>query len=223
MHDAQNVFDHHTSFVGEWQVDETMQMLAPEGYEAIIVALPHQDDFRPVEYNPYEPLMPGVPPGRGTDYAAFVIETVKPLIDKQFRTQTAPARTGVLGSSLGGLISLYIFLMHQDVFGLCGAFSPAYSFDENGLLETVTERASGYGRIYVDIGTSEGDVVAKYWPNEADPDQFYVDGVRTIRDRLLAHGYRSGENLIYVEETGGRHNEDAWARRLPDALRFLLG
>ena len=100
MHDAQNLFDEYTSYIGEWRLDETMLALSAEGLEAIVVGLPNMQDMRRVEYNPY-------PPGRGDDYMRFIVETVKPLIDRDFRTLPDAQHTGIAGSSMGGLISLY--------------------------------------------------------------------------------------------------------------------
>lgn len=220
MHDGQNLFDEATSNTGEWLVDETMTQLSTEGLEAIIVGLPHMYERRRIEYDPY-------PPALGESYTAFLVETVKPMIDADFRTLPDAAHTGVGGSSMGGLISLYAFLTRPQVFDLCAAFSTAYWFGAEGLLSTIQEHASGYGRIYLDVGTSEGDVLYGFAPEmRQDPaaaDQAYVDGVRRVRDVLLGKGYSLDQNLVYVEDAGARHIESAWAARLPDAFRFLLG
>jgi predicted alpha/beta superfamily hydrolase len=223
MHDGQNLFDNATSYAGEWQADETMTLLSGEGLAAIIVGLPNAGERRRIEYSPYDYRM-GLQRvrGEGDAYIRFVVETVKPLIDTHFRTRTDAAATGIAGSSMGGLISLYGFLMRPDVFGVCGAFSTAYWFGENKLLETVRERASGHGRVYLDVGTREGDTLTQFRIAARDFNTMYRDGVRDLRDLLLARGYTARQNLLYVEDEGAPHNESAWARRLPDALRFML-
>jgi predicted alpha/beta superfamily hydrolase len=225
MHDAQNLFDKYASFVGEWEVDEAMTALAAEGLEAIIVALPNNTERR-IEYNPYPQGAAPEHDGRGDSYLRFLVDTVKPLIDTDFRTLPDAANTGIAGSSMGGLISLYALLTYPDVFSFCGAFSPAYWFGNSGLVRTVSELATGKGRIYMDIGTSEGYIFAgipdPFTVHTADPDQAYLDGVRALRDGLIARGYQLGGNLHYVEEEGAIHQESAWAKRLPNALRFLL-
>jgi predicted alpha/beta superfamily hydrolase len=227
MHDGQNLFDAQTSYAGEWRVDETMIELGREGCEAIVVGLPHQGDLRMVEYSPFPAAGPEWPDGRGDAYLDFILETVKPLIDASFRTLPGPEATGIAGSSMGGLISLYGFLVHQDRFGLCGAFSTAVFPGDDSLLQTIEARAAGRGRIYLDVGTHEGEVLAGDVPSStssiADLDEIYAEGVRALRDGLVAHGYRLGDSLLYVEEAGAIHHEEAWARRLPAALRFLLG
>ncbi|MDX2141154.1 MAG: alpha/beta hydrolase-fold protein, partial [Chloroflexota bacterium] len=223
MHDGQNLFDNATSYAGEWQADETMTALSSEGLAAIIVGLPNAGERRRIEYSPYDYQISGKPVrGEGDAYIAFLVEIVKPLIDAHFRTRTDAAATGIAGSSMGGLISLYGFLMRPDVFGLCGAFSTAYWFGENKLLETTRERASGHGRIYLDVGTREGDTMTQFRSAAPDFNTMYRDGVRELRDVLLVRGYVAGQSLMYVEDEGAPHNEAAWARRLPAALRFLL-
>jgi len=217
MHDGSNLFDAQTSYAGEWQVDETMQALSSEGDEAIIVGIPNNRN-RILEYNPYAHHLFGY----GELYLRFVVEEVKPLIDGSFRVLQEPQFTGIAGSSMGGLISLYAFLTYPDVFGFCGAFSTAYWFGYNGLLDTIQQRANGSGKIYLDVGTKEGEVLDK-WQIPADNlDHAYVEGVRQLRDALISKGYHLDSSLLYVEETDANHHENAWARRLPAALRFLL-
>ncbi len=223
MHDAQNLFDAHTSYSGEWRVDETMTQLAQEGLEAIIIGLPNMKEKRAVEYSPYPFRMNGTNyRGEGDEYIQFIAETVKPLIDRTFRTRADSAATGIVGSSMGGLISLYGFLMRPDIFGLCGAFSPAYWFGQSGLVKTVRQHARGTGRVYLDVGTREGPTLANWAITADDLHTAYAKGVRVLHEALLDGGYKDGQNLRYVEAEGAIHNEAAWAERFPDAMRFLL-
>lgn len=228
MHDGNNLFDEPTSYAGEWRVDETMQVLAKEGIEAIVVGVPNQGDLRVIEYNPYPSVESPELDGAGEDYTRFLVETVKPFIDESFRTLPDPAHTGTAGSSMGGLISLYGFLTRRDVFGMCGAFSPAFWFGNLALYDTVTQLGDGGGRIYMDVGTAEGAVLhhrpdAHGVETEDQAHSIYLEGVRELHNRILAAGYVEGDSYRYVEEDGALHDEPAWARRLPDALRFLLG
>lgn len=197
MQDGQNLFDAGTSFGGEeWHVDETLEALAAEGLEAIAVGLPHTNENRLHEYNPSAE-------GRGENYLAFVTDTVKPLIDAAFRTQPDRAHTGLLGSSMGGLISLYGFFLRPAVFGLAGVLSPALWYAGSMIYDLVSSAPYVPGRLYLDHGTRE---------NTAG----------RMAQLLRRKGYRDEIDLRYVKEEGGEHNERAWARRLPDALRFLL-
>jgi predicted alpha/beta superfamily hydrolase len=197
MQDGQNLFDRGTGFGGEeWGVDETLNALAEEGLGAIAVGLPHAGDDRIPEYNPFGR-------GRGEQYLAFVVETVKPLIDAEFLTRPERDHTGLLGSSMGGLISLVGFFRHPAVFGLVGSLSPALWFAGRALYDMVADAPWVPGRLYLDNGTRE-------------------NSAGRMARLLRTKGYRDDVDLCYVKEAGGAHSESAWARRLPGALRFLL-
>src|SRR5690606_14686777 len=115
MHDGQNLFDDDLSFAGAWHVDETMERLAPEGIEAIVVGVSNLAYARLDEYSPFaDPALGGG--GRGRQYVRFLVETLKPQVDAQFRTRRDAAATAVAGSSMGGLISLFALLHRPDVF-----------------------------------------------------------------------------------------------------------
>jgi predicted alpha/beta superfamily hydrolase len=221
MHDGQNLFDQFISYAGEWRVDETIEVLSREGIEAIVVGIPNQGRRRLDEYGPFrdEQLAAG---GRGDDYLAFIVETIKPLIDRDFRSQPDRLHTGIMGSSMGGLISLYGFFRHPDIFGFAGVMSPSLWFAQEAIFPYVEAAPFTPGRIHLDIGTYEGpDMRAP----QALP-QAYVGrstlNARRIRDMLIAKNYRDGCELNYHEEVEALHHEAAWARRLPGALRFLL-
>lgn len=223
MHDGDNLFDKVVSHSGEWCVDETLTMLADHGIEAIVVGIPNMGNERYSEYSPYPHVERGI--GRGDAYLRFVIETIKPLIDTDFRTLPDAENTGIAGSSMGGLISLYGFLQHPDIFGLCGAFSPVFWYGDGALYELIQSRSTGWGRVYLDVGGREGVVYAGLAKQsesltEEAADLAYRDGVRLLRDQLQQRGYT--DNLLYVEDDEAHHNEAAWANRLPGALRFLL-
>ena len=128
-----------------------------------------------------------------------------------------------IGSSMGGLISLYALFERPEVFGLAGAVSPSVGFARQAMIEYLEQARFVGGKIYLDVGTREGA------PRDRDPLDLrrepgaYVRMVREARDILLRKGYREGRDLLYVEEEGALHNEAAWAARLPRLLRFLLG
>jgi len=200
MHDGQNLFDRATGFAGqEWGVDETLTQLAAEGHEAIVVGV-WNTPLRFPEYNPF----PHYEAGRGADYLAFLADTLKPQIDSAFRTLPDAAHTGIMGSSMGGLISLYGFFHRADTFGFAGVMSPSVWVGGGSIYPYVSDRTHRAGRLYLDNGTRESSA-------------------RKLHATLLARGWRDGQDMRYVVEPEAEHNEAAWARRLPDALRFLLG
>jgi len=206
MHDGQNLFDARASFAGEWQVDETMEQLAEEGLEAIVVAIPNMGPKRLDEYSPFaDPRHGG---GQGEAYLSFIIDTLKPRIDRRYRTRAAREHTGIIGSSMGGLISLYAFLRHPHVFGFAGAMSPSLWFADRAVLEFARQAPKWNGRLYLDVGTEEGAKTVK--------------DARTAARLLRKKAVRARGHLLFVEARGARHEEAAWASRFEHAIRFLL-
>jgi predicted alpha/beta superfamily hydrolase len=124
MHDGQNVFDEATSFAGEWGVDEALDSLTEKTKECIVVAVDNGGDKRMNEYNPYDHKKFGK--GEGDKYVDFLVKTLKPFIDKKYRTLKDRPNTFIAGSSMGGLISLYAVLKYPKIFGGAGVFSPAF-------------------------------------------------------------------------------------------------
>lgn len=219
MHDGQNLFDAGLSYAGEWHVDETMESLSQEGLEAIVVGIANAGGARMREYNPYHhPQFGG---GQGDLYLYFVVETIKPLIDADFRARPDRDSTTIIGSSMGGLISLYAFFTFPEVFGRAGVMSPSLWVASDSIYAMVSAAPHVGGRIYLDVGTQEvgsarNSLVGSYQSRR------YVQAVRRMAKLLRQKGYYDRQALLYVEERGGIHNEADWARRLPDALRFLL-
>lgn len=219
MHDGQNLFDAETSYGGEWQVDETMATLSAEGLAAIVVGIPNMGEQRIAEYSPFVDAQHGG--GRGENYVRFLVETVKPRIDSDFRTLPGRAHSGVMGSSMGGLISLYAFLRFPEVFGFVGAMSPSIWYANGAIVSFVRRTKFVGGRIYLDTGTAEG----RFGPPRYVPrllSRHIGASVEHVYGILLQHGYRAERDIRYIEEEGAPHSEAAWAHRLPAALRFLL-
>jgi predicted alpha/beta superfamily hydrolase len=207
MHDGQNLFDQATAFSGEWQVDETMEAAAREGLEAIVVGIPNMGGERCDEYSPFvDPKVAGG--GCAKPYMQFIVKTLKSLIDRDFRTLPDRAHTGMVGSSMGGLVSVYGLFRHPETFGFIGAMSPSLWIAERSMLEYVGRASGVMGRIYLDIGTGEG--------------KSHVENIRHLRDLLLSQGYVVGRDLMYVEDEGAGHTEAAWARRFRQVLSFFM-
>ncbi len=221
MHDGQNLFDNATSFAGEWGVDETMEQLAyEEGLEAIIVGILNAGAHRLAEYTPFHDAHMGG--GRGNAYLDFLVQTVKPLIDSDFRTLPGRRTTGIMGSSLGGLISLYAFFSHSAVFGFAGVMSPSLWFAEEAIYDYVAAAPFRPGKLYLDAGTRELGEQAGGRFHRAAASRRYYAGVRRMKGILVRKGYRPLRDLLHVEEQWAGHSESSWGRRLGPALRFLL-
>jgi predicted alpha/beta superfamily hydrolase len=206
MHDGQNLFDEATAFSAEWQVDEHMERLALMGVEAIVVGIPNMEVERCEEYSPFQDPTRGG--GHGDAYLACLVETIKPLVDAEFRTSPAREHTGLMGSSMGGLISLYGFFRHPEVFGFAGVMSPALWFAERRIFGYVESSPRTSGRLYLDVGTEEGAST--------------LGDARRMHALLRTKGYARGAALLYVEDQGAGHSETAWSNRLRTALYFLI-
>ena len=206
MQDGQNLFDPEESFAGSWRVDIAMDQAAGRGFEGIAVGIPNAGEGRLAEYSPFDD--PERRPGRGREYVRYLTETIKPLVDARYRTIPARGTTCVAGSSMGGLISLFAFIARPDVFGAAAAMSPSLWYAERAIFGEVEAAPFQPGRIYLDVGRREAEET--------------VEDARRLRDLLLAKGYRQGDQLRYVEDRAGGHEEASWGRRLRTALPFLL-
>jgi predicted alpha/beta superfamily hydrolase len=206
MQDGQNLFDPEESFAGSWRVDIAMDQAATRGFEGIAVGIPHAGQGRLAEYSPFDDAEAG--PGRGREYVTYLAETIKPLVDARYRTIPERGTTCVAGSSMGGLISLFAFFARPDVFGATAAMSPSLWYTGGAIFDAVEAAPFRPGRIYLDVGRREGAET--------------LADARRLRDLLLAKGYRKGDQLRYVEDRAGGHEEAAWGHRLRAALPFLL-
>ncbi len=220
MHDGQNLFDSATSYAGEWQVDETIEHLSAEGIEAIVVGVPNIGARRLDEYGPFRNVRGEG--GGGDAYLAFLVDTVKPLVDAHFRTILDRRYTGIMGSSMGGLISLYAAFQRPETYGLIGAMSPSLWFAAAEIFPYVRRAQFSPARIYLDIGTREGGSSQVDRLLRDASARRYTGNTFRMYQLLVAKGYQPEQDVMFVEEPGGIHQESAWARRLPNALRFLL-
>jgi metallo-beta-lactamase class B len=208
MHDGQNVFDTCTSFAGEWGVDETLSELQKQGLDtagSIVVAVDHGGTERLNELSPWRNLKLGG--GQGDQYVDFLVETLKPYIDANYRTLTAREFTGIAGSSMGGLISTYAALKYPMVYSKVGVFSPAFWFAKDSLMQYLRQHpANPATRFYFVCGTTEG--------------QSMVPLMQTVHDALLRSGVPAA-NLSFNPRTDGQHSEWFWKREFPAAYRWL--
>ena len=210
MQDGQNLFDARRAFGGNpWRlgeaVDEAVGRFAVE--PLIIVGIDNTGSARVDEYTPTRDEQRGG--GRAGDYARMVIEEIKPLIDRTYRTRPDPENTAIGGSSLGGLVALYLVLRHPEVFRRAAVMSPSVWWNGRAILSEVDRLGDGpRPRIWLDIGGREG--------------RDAVTDVRTLHQRMLAKGWNE-KNFHYHEEKKADHNEHAWAHRSPMMLEFLFG
>jgi predicted alpha/beta superfamily hydrolase len=216
LQDGQNLFDPATAFGGvPWRADETAERLIQDAtIDPVILVGVGNTDRRLEEYGPK--TEPDQPPGPEFPFARFMVEEVKPVIDRMYATKPGPRQTAVGGSSMGGLISLWLAHWHPDVFGKCAALSPSLWWDDELVLREFRDRPEGLRRVrfWIDTGTREG----------ANPQacEAQVRRTRLLAKLLTAAGLRRGSGFKYREVEGGEHNEHAWAGRFDQVLTFLF-
>jgi len=210
MGDGQNLFNLETSFLPdqEWRVDEIATALieAKLVEPLIVVGVYNAGVDRANEYLPTRVQNNG---GRVDRFGRFLVEEVKPMIDRTYRTKTGPGDTGLAGSSFGGIMTLSVGLQHPNVFGKLAAISPSVWWDDRHVLKMVgTLPRKTRQKVWIDIGTEEGDV--------------NVRNTALLRDRFVAKGWRDGKDLAFVTDRGAKHNENAWAGRMDAILMWLF-
>jgi predicted alpha/beta superfamily hydrolase len=216
LHDGQNVFDAEHAGM-EWQVDETAEALIKAGrIEPVLIVAVSSTDAREDEYTPShvhwkEPDGEAREAGGKADlYGRFLIEELKPFIDRTYRTRRGAASTALGGASFGGLDSLYQGLRHPQVFGGVLAVSPSAWWDDDLIVKQVAALPRKTAqRIWVDIGSLEGEES--------------IAATRRLRDALVRKGWKLGTNLEYLEQEGAHHDEVSWASRVEGMLVFLYG
>jgi predicted alpha/beta superfamily hydrolase len=211
MHDGQNVFNELTAFIKrEWRADEAAEALAARGHEVILVAIENAGGARASEYLPFK-TRKNNHEAKAEAHAAFVVKTIKPLIDQRYRTLPDAAHTGIAGSSFGGIISLYTGLSYPEVFGFVGAFSPSLWVGDGDMFHWVSEHpAPKTMRLWLDMGDHEGEM-----PGER---LYAMELTEQMGDMLREQGAQ-------VRVQFGKdawHTEDAWAQRFPSALEWFV-
>ncbi len=206
MHDGQNLFDIATSFAGEWEVDESLNTFFNDGKEVpIVVGVDNGGGDRIDEYTPW--ANPGYGGGDGDKYAQFIVETLKPYIDGNYRTKPERESTGVMGSSLGGLISFYIAVKYQDVFSKAGVFSPSFWFSDSCYSFAKTTGRKFPMQFYIMGGNNESGGL--------------VQEMENMIDTLYAAGFSEEEIKLKIVP-GGQHNEYLWRTQFPAAYEWLF-
>jgi predicted alpha/beta superfamily hydrolase len=218
LHDGQNLFDGATAFIkgAEWRVDEGAQaLIASRAIEPlIIVGIYNAGKERVDEYTPTVDAKYKMG-GRADLYGRMIVEELKPFIDSEYRTLRGAKDTGLGGSSLGGLVSLYLALKYPQTFGRVAVVSPSVWWDNRMIINQVRAlKKRPRLRIWLDMGTREGGN-----PEEAKRG---VENARLLRDALLSKGWKENSDLKYFEAEGAEHNERAWAARVDPMLRFLF-
>ena len=213
MQDGQNLFDQASSFSGEWEVDESLNELHAQGdWGCIVVGIDNGGQYRLDEYSPW--LNPQYGGGQGDEYVEFIVNTLKPYIDANYRTLPGRLTTGIAGSSMGGLISMYALSERQDVFAKAGIFSPAFWFAGSAPTNHVASHPKqGNARVYFLAGADE--------ENDGNQSNDVVIDMQAVSNAMTTAGFSASEKSFNVI-SDGKHSEWFWAREFPDAYEWLF-
>jgi alpha-glucosidase len=207
LQDAQNLFDDATSYAGEWQVDETLNKIFEKtGKSLIVVGIDNGGEKRMEELSPYKNAKYGG--GNGENYVKFIIETLKPFIDKNYRTKPQQKFTTIGGSSLGALISVYAAVKHPETFGKVLAFSSAFWFNAKELNEFILSSKVNlkHQKYYFIQGKHE--------------DEDMEAQTKNIIENLKSKNVKPKNIFLKIDEDG-KHNEMYWLREFEGAVLWL--
>jgi alpha-glucosidase len=206
MLDGQNVFDISTSYSGEWEVDETLnELFENKGFELIVVAIDHGGEKRVNEYSAWASDKFGI--AEADAFLKFIVENLKPSIDKSYRTKTNAENTAILGSSLGGLFAHYVAFEVPETFGMSAVFSPSFWFAK-GCYEFTEERSHiSNSRVYYLAGGKESDDM--------------VPHVTKMVELIKSRGFPQS-NIQLKVVTEGTHSETFWRTEFKEAIKWLF-
>jgi predicted alpha/beta superfamily hydrolase len=214
LNDGQNLFEAATAFAGvHWQAGETAtRLIAEQKIRPLIIVGIDNTKNRASEYIPYKSKDPRVLNAKGKYYPEFLRREVMPLIEERYSVMKGPENTGLGGSSLGGLITLYTQMAAPGVFGRLLVESPSLFVANRKILEDSSQVRNWPARTYLGMGTRE--------VGNAEKDAKIVDDVRELDAILRSDGLDDTRLKVCIAE-GATHSEAAWAVRFPEALEFL--
>ena len=205
MHDGSNVYI-------EWRIDDVARsLIASRQIEPLIVVLVPNGGAPEDRYEDYTPTRPRNAKygGKADEYGRFLVEELKPIVDREYRTVPDAANTGLGGASLGGLVSLYLGLKYPDVFGKLAIVSPSVAWDDRLIVRKVYSlKSKPPTRIWLDVGKLES-------PG-------FIRNVKELRDALRHKGWKPGADLEYLEAADGKHDDVSFGRRADQMLKFLF-
>ncbi len=205
MQDGQNLFD--PTNTNDWKIDEAMDQLAQNGDPGcIVIGIDNGGAFTNNEYSPW--ATPSLGGGEGKEYVEFIVSTLKPYIDNNYFTLSDRNHTGIMGSAMGGLLSMYALVEYQDVFSKAGIFSPLFTFVGNKMVEHIQQ----VGKL--------NDVRVFFLAGAQEP-SYVSTGMEAVIDAMLSSGFDLSEINISTP-TDGEHNVWFWSREYAGAYKWLF-
>lgn len=205
MHDGQNLFSERLAFVEDWRVDDVIAELSRENkMEKVVVVGIYNSSKRAEEYTPFADREFGG--GKAREFSQFVVEKIIPYIEGNYRVSNRREDRAVMGSSFGGILSLWMGYYYPEVFSMVAAISPSLWIADGYALTALENEPRKDIKIWIDQGTGE-----------------WSDFTRNAVNILLKKGYQYGKDLVYYEVKGAHHNEVFWADRLDCPYIFFKG
>lgn len=206
LQDAQNLFNEQSAY-GNWEIDKKLAVMAEYNIgKVIVIAVEHADKERVLEYNVGNTVLGQ---GQGKQYIRFLADTLKPFVDQHFRTKPERTHTGIGGSSMGGLVSIFSGLMYPEVFGKLMIFSPSLWVVPKIKLSFLDLYDPQDFRVYLYAGGSESATM--------------VDHVKKFRKRLLEkENYTDKMKVRLSINEHGKHTETYWSDEFPKAMEWLF-
>lgn len=204
MHDGQNLFDSKTSFAGEWNIDETLDSI---NAQVIVIGIENDAEKRMEELSPFKNEKYGG--GKADNYLDFIVSTLKPYVDKNYKTKTNASNTALFGSSLGGLVSFYGALKYPEVFGKVGCFSPSFWFNKQEIFALMEQTKTFKTKVYFLCGNNEGN----------------DDMVKDVNEMNYQINTKRCECKMQNKKVivkGGQHNEKLWREGFKKAYLWLF-
>ena len=217
LNDGQNLFDPATAYIGvDWQADEAADRLIREGRipPLVLVGIDNAQKDRPREYLPYRSFNPPIMRPQGKHYPNFLLNEVMPFLYQRYRIARGPENTGLGGSSLGAIISLYTAMDRPGIFGRLLLESPSLFVSNRQFLKCSRAFRQWPEKIFMAMGTNEAGSEGR--------DRQVVEDVLALERVLRRAGLKEDRLLVRIDE-GATHNEREWAKRFPEALGFLFG
>ncbi len=217
LNDGQNLFDPATAYIGvDWQADEAADRLIRENRipPLILAGIDNAQKDRAREYLPYRSFNPPVMRPQGKHYPDFLWNEVMPFLYRHYRIARGPENTGLGGSSLGAIVSLYTAMARPGIFGRLLLESPSLFLFNRLFLKSSRAFRQWPDKIFMAMGTNEA--------GSKERDRQVVEDVRVFERVLRRAGLREDRLLVRIDE-GATHNEREWGKRFPEALAFLFG
>jgi predicted alpha/beta superfamily hydrolase len=204
MQDGQNLFDSKTAYAGEWNIDETLDSI---NAQTIVIGIENGGEKRMDELTPFKNEKYGG--GNADLYLNFMVKTLKPYVDKTYRTKTNANNTCIFGSSLGGLISFYAAIKYPEVFGKVGCFSPSFWFNRKEIFDLIEQNKTFKTKIYFLCGDAEGD-------------DDMINDLNKMEDVINTKRCECKKLNKKVIIKGGNHNEKLWREGFKKAYLWLF-